>query len=259
MKEEVTDFASQPWCEGDRMSLTFHPAAENVCALISYAAPGLPLTTIPTDAGLVTAQLQPLQIFGPSPLTPLLQGALPYAIDEKIASPERVVVAVVFMASPPACDNNPQTWINLVNGAFGFGVRTFVVALPDQDVALLNPIAQAGGTGSAVDLSGAGDENQVDEELTLIRQRAVPCAFPIPQPSPGFIGNLDPSVVYTEGGPTGMPEVLTKVANDAACGDDGPGWYEASPERGMLCPASCTTYKQDTAPLLEVVYGCPGD
>ena len=110
-----------------------------------------------------------------------------------------------------------------------------------------------------MDLSGAGDENQVDEELTLIRQRAVPCAFPIPQPSPGFIGNLDPSVVYTEGGPTGMPEVLTKVANDAACGDDGPGWYEASPERGMLCPASCTTYKQDTAPLLEVVYGCPGD
>jgi len=256
MQQQVAAFASQPWRDGDRVAVNFHPDGNNICEIGNYTPMDLPLTAIPQNAAMVQTLIENHLVTGASPLSPVMQTSLQYAVDEKQMAMERVVVAVLMMDSQPnQCDTQQQTFITMANSALGFDVRTFIIALPNQNVVFMDPIAQAGGTGSAIDLSSFGDESEIGKELTGIRRRAVPCGFPIPEPSMEFLGDPSPMVQYTPNG-NGTSAILMEVANEAACGDDGPGWYEASPGRGMLCPGSCTEYKKDTSPLLEVVYSC---
>ncbi|MCA9618434.1 MAG: VWA domain-containing protein [Myxococcales bacterium] len=253
---EISDFAAQPWREGDRLSLNFHPDGQNQCDLANYTPMDVPLTAIPASSATIASALQNEFPQGASVLSTVMQASLQYAIDES-GMPDRSAIAVILMDTQPnTCDTNPATFLSMATSALGQGVRTFVIGLQGQNMDLMDDIAMAGGTGTAFDLTGIGDSAQIGETLTNIRLRATPCEIPVPAPPDGFTGNpADFGLSYGKGG--NPPEPLVRHGGTTC--PDGTGFVVDDPSMPTtitLCGQACVDVKMDPAASLQVDFTC---
>jgi hypothetical protein len=258
---ELDGFVAQPWPQGTSVGLVYHPApgVANVCPLALYNPPSVPFEPVPANAGVLQTSLAMQGAGGLSPMAPELEGGLQYATAYKTSEPNHVVAAVLMMDSPAnTCDTDISNNAALAAAALTFnGVLTFAVALPGGDVVQMNAIAQAGGTSAAIDLTNPANLSTLNAELSDIRNRLVPCEYALPPTPAGVTFDADEvNLSYTE---AGVAMDIPRVADSGACGNT-PGWFwdsPATPTTLVMCSATCQTIKQDMAPVVQVVFGCP--
>lgn len=259
------NFVQEQRAPGTRVALNYHPdggAPGTECVVANYTPPDVPLTDIPADGADLVADLGGQTVGGMSPWSSIVEGTLQSAVAQKGAEPEHEVVTVFIVDSNPnTCDPIVANVAAMAGAAFGSeGVRTFGIAFGGTDfnlVANVTEVASAGGTVQAYDLTAAGATANLQVALNDVYLRGAPCGYELPDPPQG--GPLEPATVelrYTPGG--GAPQIVPRVGSEASCSNS-PGWYfdhAGSPERILLCPATCRAIKFDGAPLVEVVFHC---
>jgi hypothetical protein len=136
-------------------------------------------------------------------------------------------------------------------------IATFVVGV-GSDLAALDGIAQAGGTGSAtlVD-TGSNAQQQFLAALDAARRSAIPCDFTIPADS-----NVEPAETNVEYSPANGSRQDFVFVGDATSCSKAPtnGWYfddAIHPTKVILCGAACDMVKADDRGQVNVVFGCP--
>lgn len=188
---------------------------------------------------------------------PALEGALAWAAAQTTAKPtETFDVILLTDGDANDCTSSTAAIAGLASAALGVsGTRTYVVALPGSTVAVLNQIAAAGGTTSAIAVSAATMAADLKNALVGITGGGVTCSTDLPPTSLFDVGNV--TVKFTPS--IGAAVNLAKRADLAACGV-GTGWYydnNAAPTKLMLCPTSCTTAQNDAGSKIEITLGCP--
>lgn len=236
------------------------------CSNSACASPLVPLGTLtaalaPGDAqeqALITA-INGKSPGGGTPMYPALAGATQWATAHQNANPnEKTVVIFVTDGEPTECTTSVNKIAALASGALNAAeVLTYVIGIEGADVATVNKIAQAGGTGQAFLVQKGQNNSQVEAQLlaalNAIRGTSVSCDLALQ--SSGILNPDDVSVIYTPG--VGQPSVLPEVAGAQACGG---GWYfdnPNNPTKITLCPSTCNAAKGDVGAKVEVSIGCP--
>jgi hypothetical protein len=257
----VTQFVNDPVNAGVSLGINFFPlaGATDQCDASIHNPPQLGLTPIPAGANTVSMAINGTSPGGLTPTYGALLGTLQFLTAHQTMNPDRVVAAVLASdGDPTECITSGAAIEGLAQAAFDAnGVRTYVIAIEGSSAATLNPIAAAGGTGQAIDVTT--DINLFKQAMEEIRADAISCEFPIPEPGGGE--RFDPqklNVSYTPGG-TGMSTTIPNVADASACGSAG-GWYyddAANPTEVILCPATCTLVGADGGAKIDLEFGCP--
>lgn len=234
------------------------------CSVDACSSPLVPLaklTTSPAPAdthekALIDA-INSVTPAADTPLYPALGGAEKWAKTLQLANPQQQYV-VVFVTDgyPNSCNTDSAQIAALAEDAFvNAGVLTYAIGIQDANVALMNSIAQKGGTTQAFIISDAGDvQQQLLSALLQIKGDTVACEFLLPN-----LGTFDPSnAEVTLTSSSGTQTVLAKVAAAASCGN---GWYyddPAAPAKIILCPTTCQSVLADAGAQIDVDLGCPG-
>ena len=206
----------------------------------------------------------------------------------KKASGEPCVVVFITDGDPDQCDGNTTDLAAIVASGLTAGVKTFTIKLDGvSDPTFLDSLAQAGGTGQAIDVSANGTSaagaTDIINALKTIRQKTttssshqvtrtvtkpLDCQWTIPPAPPGQ--TLNPNEVnltLSSNGTTSTFGHLSPAAGAAAvnpavdCNSvTGNAWYysptEANPTEIFVCPQTCTTLKADTGGIVNIQFGC---
>ncbi len=141
------------------------------------------------------------------------------------------------------------------NGYSGYGVQTFVIALPGVPAGFADTVAKAGG-GTAIAIGTTNVQQQFETALAKIRGQALPCTFELPPQVAG--GQYDAghvNVVLTSGGSD------TLILQDPKCAK-GTGWdyqYDSNnnPKGIVLCSSECDSLKKNYQAKIDIRLGCP--
>jgi hypothetical protein len=268
----LSAFVKDPGATGVAAGIQFFPLAEEakVCKYEAYAVPAVTIDGLPANAPAIDAALlknePPKAVGNPTlptlntPTLPALQGAYDFARTWATAHPERTVVVLLATdGEPNACgstiDNATQVAKNALAAAPS--IPTFVVGV-GKELAKLDLVAAGGGSEKAilVDAEAADTQAQFKAALEKVRGNALPCSLTIPKASTGM---LDPTLVNVKTkDAAGQETFLGRVADAAACGTDGVGWYyddATAPKEVRLCATSCQAVRA-TAQSLDIVFGC---
>lgn len=236
-------------------------SADDSCNASDYAKPDVEIAPLPGVGPLIAQSLANHSPSGGTPTYAALDGVIAHAKEWATKNPDHVVIAVLATdGEPSSCDTN-QNNINALAAAGANGVpkvNTYVIGV-GSELAALNGIAQAGGTGQAflVD-SNQNASEQFLQAMNEIRGAALACSYLIPQPPPGEEIDYNAiNVQYTTEG--GMPVIIPQVKSKADCPPDGLAWFydePAGPKQIILCDASCATISQDAKAKLDVLVGC---
>jgi hypothetical protein len=231
------------------------------CNASDYAKPDVEIAPLPGVGPAIVQSLDSHKPSGGTPTYAALDGAIVHAKEWAVAHPDHVVIAVLATdGEPSSCETN-QGKINALAAAGANGVPkvlTYVIGV-GQELAALNGIAQAGGTGQAflVD-SNQNASEQFLQAMNEIRGAALACSYLIPQPPQGEDIDYNAiNVQYTADG--AMPVIIPQVKSQADCPPDGLAWFydePAGPKQIILCDASCATVSQDAKAKLDVLVGC---
>lgn len=232
------------------------------CDAADYAVPEVGIA--PLGAAQANALATSMNAHGPSgntPTGPALQGALSHAQNWAIQHPSHnVVVVLATDGDPTECNPSDIPGIaniaaQVVNGSPP--VKTFVIGV-GASLSNLNAIAASGGTNAAFIVDGnANVAQEFKAALDTIQQSALGCEYTIPQPAMGMLDYDKVNVQYTPGG--GAPQVITNVANAAACDPVTGGWYydnPAAPTKIILCQTTCAPIESDPAGKIDILLGC---
>jgi hypothetical protein len=267
----LSAFAKDPGATGLAAGIQFFPLAEEakVCKYEAYAVPAVTIGALPENAAAIDASLAknepPKAVGNPTlptlntPTLPALQGAYDFARTWATDHPDRTVVVLLATdGEPNACGSTVDNAAQVAKNALAASpsIPTFVVGV-GKELASLDQVAAAGGSEKAilVDAEAADTQAQFKAALEKVRGTALPCSLAIPKAT----GTIDPKLVNvktTSAG--GMDTYLGGVADEAACGADGVGWYyddPAKPTEVLLCPTSCQTVRASAASL-DIVFGC---
>jgi len=276
----VPAFAADPANAGLFAGLDFFPepgagggargggGATASCVVTDYEMPNVPIDVLP-GAGNVQANAFGTAITGRTlgngtPTQPALEGALAFAATWQTAHPERTVY-VVFVTDglPNGCNSTvANAAATAAAGLAGTpSIQTYVLGVGPEVVANLDPIAMAGGTGTAyvVTMGGAAG---LSAALAAIKGTTVTCDYNIPVLDGGTL-DLAHVNVQTTLGTNGTPTLIGQVSSAAACGS-GAGWYFDNPvppgvpppTKITLCPTLCTALQTTTGSQLDVLLGC---
>ena len=231
-------------------------AGEGPCDGSYYDTPAVPMGQVPTVAPQVANWLLGINPKGNTPTQGALLGLTKFTTQYAAKNPgEKVVGLLVTDGLPTRCDTSQSTLSGIAASAFNGtpSIPTYVMGMQGANFALLDAIAQAGGTGKSFDVT-AGTQ-AFTSALQAISGSALACEFEIPTPD---TGTLDPERVNVEFTPgTGAPQQVFKVDNLAACVPW--GWYyddPIKPTRILLCPDACTQVKADTNGRIDMILGC---
>lgn len=268
----LTSFVNAPTSAGISTGIVYYPLDsvpyDEQCDYTLYDLPVVDMGELPANAAAMAASLQGEDPNGgTTPTYGALKGTLFWATAYQDANPNRKVIVVLATdGDPNSCpsspvDQNSAAQIgNLAASALNYnGVQTYVVAIQGSNVAALNQIAAAGGTGMAFDVTG--NINAFSDKMEEIRKQALACEFNIPEPPMG--NQVDPekvAVKYTPGG-SDMGMEIPKTTNFGTCGSSD-GWYydnDASPTKIFLCPGTCDAIQQDGEAKVDVLFGCKPD
>ena len=249
------------------------------CLPGDYRRPAVRLAPLPGNAAPVVDVLEAVEPDGATPTAPALAGVIRRAQDRRQASPgNKVVVLLATDGFPTACDpaispldtdgsdgaGIPRVAEIAADGA-AIGIDSYVIGVfQEENRALaevnLSEIARAGGTEEAVIIS---TDEPVTERLREILEElrgavqtcvyAIPDAGVLPDPADLTVRLLAPGA---------EPEVLTPVADAAACDPFTGGYFfdpsvapEERPGFVELCPASCAVAARDEVDV-EMQVGC---
>jgi hypothetical protein len=245
----------------------FKPVAgcdDTACNADACAVPLVTLGTLTTSPAPTDAQEQKLidainsvTPAADTPMYPALAGALKWATTNQLANPtQQYVVVFVTDGIPNSCNTDQTQIAQLAGDAYtNSGVLTYAIGIQDANVALMNSIAQKGGTSSAFFVSEQQDvEQQFLDAMLQIKGDVVACEFDLP--TNGLFDPANAKVTYTPS--TGAAVVFPKVLSASSCGS---GWYydnNVSPTKIFLCPSTCQTIVNDTGARIDVDLGCPG-
>ncbi|UQA61923.1 vWA domain-containing protein [Polyangium aurulentum] len=231
------------------------------CSAADYAKPDVEIAPLPGASPAIIQSLDSHTPTGGTPTYAALDGTIQHAKEWAIAHPDHVVIAVLATdGEPGSCETNLSA-INALAAAGASGVpkiATYVIGV-GSELAALNGIAQAGGTGQAflVD-SNQNASEQFLQAMNEIRGAALSCSYLIPQPPPGEKIDYNAiNVQYTPDG--GMPQIIPQVKSKAECPPDGLAWFydePVMPKQIILCDATCGKISQDAKAKLDVLVGC---
>lgn len=188
---------------------------------------------------------------------PALEGALTWATSHVISTPtEDFHVILLTDGDPSACDTSSANNAALSAAALAaHGIKTYVIAMPGSTLSFLDPIAAAGGTTAAINVTAAGMAAQMVAALSAIASSGITCNFDLP--AAGLFDPANVQVVFT---PSSGPSAnLSQVTDLVSCAG-GPGWYydnNTTPTKISLCPQSCTTAQGDSGSKVDYTLGCP--
>lgn len=267
--EAMQRFFMDPASGGLRVALRFFPedGCDPGCNVSACAEPQVPLGTLtelaaPTDAHeqlLIEAVARAVP-GGGTPLSAALDGALRFAEDVKLQAPkEASAVVLVTDGEPSDCQESPAYFETVARDARNqHDVLTFAIGLEGSDAALVDTIAEAGGTETGIAI-GDGDLNaELVQAFTDIRERVVACNYDLPDAAGGE--TIDPERVNVLVLPSGAsaPDTIPQVNGAAACNTSG-GWYyddNLAPSGILFCPATCTAVEGDAGARVELLFGC---
>ena len=276
--QALTSFFQSPSAGGLGSGLEFFPLSGggaygdgcapdwNSCSAVPCGNPMIPVgklstASAPTDAqeaALVSA-VNSVWPGGGTPTHPALDGALNWAVSQQQLNPSEIyVVVLVTDGAPTWCNTSNSAIANLAATAMSSaGVRTYTIGMQGANVAALDSIANAGGTGQAFVIQGT-NQNSVEQQLTAafnaIAGQNLGCSFSLPKS--GSFDLSDVTVSYTPS--SGSPK--TALAKQNASGSCGDGWHfddNLNPTKITLCPSTCATAQQDPGSKVEFTVGCP--
>jgi hypothetical protein len=234
------------------------------CSSAECANPRVPLGTLtaasaPTDAqekALVDALNAESANGSGTPLFAAIDGATQWAITNKGSKPNEDFSVVLMTDGDPAgsCSTAITPIAAAASAAYlGYGIKTYVAALPGSSAASLDQIAIAGGTGGAIQTSAAGLAAELIVAFQGIANASAKCDFALPNAA--LYDKNDVTVTLTASNST--KTILTKRTNSGACGT---GWYfdnNTTPTKVILCPNTCSAAQSDVGSSVELNVGCP--
>lgn len=282
----ITQFVNDPASAGLYVGLgSFPPYPSNVAnnCQTDCNTPNVPIAALPGNAQAIANAYNTLNpgTLGALNFTPTecgLDGLVSACNAFEATSPGMPCVGLLITdGQPDACDTNVTDLSNILSSGATQGIKTFVIALNGvTDITFLNTLAQAGGTGSAIDLTQSSSSTAIVNALNTVRQKvatqvssqvvttqtvvssALPCEWAIPNTIDRTMTNLQ----YTSATVT-TPETLGHIQDDlvSSCGT-GDAWYydvpaPGTPTKVLLCPDTCNKVKTDTNPSMSLIFGCP--
>lgn len=249
-----------------------NPPDGESCNYKNYDAPVVPVAELPANAPAMTSSIDVEDPNGGNtPMYGALKGALFAATGHQDANPQhKVILVFAGDGEPNGCANasgNPAnaddiaTIAKLSESALNYnGVQTYVIAIQGANIASLNQVAAAGGTGVALDVTG--NINLFLDKMKEIQTKALSCDFPIPEAPEGEVFDKDlVAVKYTPALDPSKAEEIPRADNFQDCGGK-TGWYydnNVKPTKIVLCPASCQKIKDDLQSKIDVLFGCAPD
>ncbi len=209
------------------------------------------------DATSLATKIASVGTSGSTPTRDAIKGGLAYLAALRTKNPkERVAFVLATDGLPKGCsDANDVGPAAALAASVAGQVPTYVVGI-GPDLAALDRLAQAGGTGKAL-IAASTDPAKIGLELTAaltaIRRNVLACELALPTPPAGE--TLDTTKVNVEVKTGGATKTL---AYSAGCADPN-GWrYDdaAKPTRAILCPAACSATKADASAEIGMVVGC---
>lgn len=232
-------------------------APDTSCDPVDYDSADVPIAELPGVRPAIEASIAGTSPQGSStPTQPAYSGAVIYATTWAEAHPDHLTF-IVFATDgePNNCTyNSIQGTADLAAGAASAtpSVKTYVIGV-GTELAALNEIAAAGGTGAAMLVDTGGDvTQQFIQALNEIRESQT-CKYQIPEPT---TGTFDPNMVNVAVGDP--PSRVYYVGSAASCDPTTGGWYydnPTSPTMIELCPATCELVKVG-ALQVDVQVGC---
>jgi hypothetical protein len=232
------------------------------CDATDYATADVEIATL--DANQVSKLSASVDSHQPStatPTAPALAGAIQHASVWAQANPTHTTIVVLATDGEPSeCTVHDVPAIKAIaaNGvAASPSIKTFVIGV-GPSLAAMNDIAVGGGTGQAFLVDTGGDVvAQLAAALGQIQKAAIGCEYAIPQPQGQKPDLTKVNVEYTPG--VGSPKIFGNVADVGACDPVTGGWYyddPKSPQKIILCPASCSLASSDANGKVDVLLGC---
>jgi hypothetical protein len=232
------------------------------CNAIDYQGADVEIAALP---GVATQINQSISKHTPpntgTPTYPALQGVITHSQNwAKTHAGDAVVAVFATDGEPEECDTTTSD-IAAIAAAGLAGtpkVLTFVIGV-GSGLAVLDPIAAAGGTTKAfiVD-SGANTNQEFLDAMNAIRHAALGCTYTIPLPVDGAPDYSSVNVIYTPSG-GGAAVTIPYVNDKASCPASGNAWYydnPAAPMQIVLCDATCGTIEADTMGEVDITLGC---
>ena len=275
----VPAFAADPANAGLFAGLDFFPepgaggrngggGAGASCLVTDYENPNVPIDVLPgaanVQANAFTTAITGRTLGNGTPTQPALEGAVTFAAMWQTTHPERnVYVVFVTDGLPNGCNSSVANAAATAAAALAGtpSIKTYVLGVGPEVVGNLDPIAAAGGTGTAyvVTMGGAAG---LSAALAAIKGTTVNCDYNIPALDGGQV-DFTAVNVRTTVGATGTPTLIGKVDNAGGCGT-GPGWYfdnpvppaNPPPTKITLCPGSCDPLQNTMGSQLDVLLGC---
>ena len=256
VKEAIMAFVTDPQSAGIGVGLNYFSGSQ--CSVDAYRNPAVGFGLLPVLAPAIESSLNSNSPNGGTPTRPALQGALEFAKERADTHPDHTVVVVLATdGQPEGCSNNTVTSVSNVAADYAdnHGIKTFVIGISNQ-TSNLNTIAQAGGTGQAIMVTGSNAKQEFIDAMNAIRGVALACEYEIPPPEEGE--QLDYEKVnlrFTAGDGTKID--IDYVGDSSQCGSG--GWFYDDPNAPTMihvCPETCEMFKADGEGQVNVVLGC---
>ena len=266
VRDALKAFVSNPAYADLGIALQFFPIRKQ-CSVPDYATPAVPLSLQPAAQAPISAALDNQQMSGGTPMVPLLEGLAKYLKANPNPARKQVIVLATDGFPDDTCiagtatskANTIENAVLVADQAFKAtpSIPTFVIGV-GSELAALNAIGQAGGTGNAILVdTSANAQAAFLTALDTIRRAAIPCDFPLPEF--GAFDAANTNVTYTPA--SGISQPYAFVGNEAGCAKaPTDGWYfdsETTPTKIILCKGACDVVKADDSGTVDVVYGCP--
>ncbi|HRI72360.1 MAG TPA: vWA domain-containing protein, partial [Polyangium sp.] len=237
-------------------------SGSGACNVADYAAPAVVIQNLPGIAAVIKSNLDMTMPSGNTPTSAALDGAIQYTKQWMTMNPNAVGVTIFATdGDPTECNTNLQSIYGIAAAGLSGtpSVKTYVIGV--GDLAFLDDLAAAGGTGTAFKVDkNANAQQDFLQAMNSIRGAALSCAYLIPPAPAGEM--IDYNAINVQYTPTGgMPTLIPKAASPAACPPAGGGmaWYydnNSPPQQILLCPGTCSQISADTSGQIDVLVGC---
>jgi hypothetical protein len=252
-----------------------YPTEQNCCTLgaccdgSDESLPEVPLGELPGHLPTLVAALNAQDPLGTtSPLEAALRGMTQYTASAK--RPGRQMVGVITTdGSPNGCERDTNQLASILREhRDATGQLTFVIGMTGANYAVLEGLAQAGGSAlhathcaggitpcSFYDVSDGNPEAFVDA-LQQIQRSVVGCRFGMPATDSGLV---DPNTMVVEWSSSSQAtaQQLPRVSAPSDCGQ---GWYAdpSKPTEFSLCEQTCSQLQAEPLVHIDVLAGCLG-
>jgi hypothetical protein len=241
------------------------------CNIDDYAIPAVPIAPLSSASTALVNSVRSKRMSGGTPTVQVLEGTLPYLKTWAAAHPDHKTILILSTDGVPddtcieptdaGLVNSLDNAVQLVQAAATSDpkVTVFVIGV-GTELAALDAIAQAGGTGNALLIDTTQNvQQEFTDALASVSTTALNCEYSIPMPPDGSnIDYHDVNVSYTLNGVQQTFVYVGSAANCATAADH--GWYyddPANPTRVLFCGATCDRVKSTTSGEVDILYGCP--